>query len=245
MPRVSKRRQALAAAAASKQLAQMNREKDADAAANIKKLQWGGKGRHLNICEKQCVLRAYYNALAQQDLLKVTDRIHPRAARAAGKALMLPPGRVSSIVHSWKKYGGVRTAGRAKGSAGRASSLPPQRVASNAKSLKKHGKFRAPVGTGRSVRRGATTDKVAQEKEEQEEDGGEGGGNADDDDEEEEEEDGFTWKQSDSGSGGGVTRGKPKIVKPLSGEEGGAMGWMKRKRVEKRKEPPDAGSPVI
>lgn len=56
--------------------------------------------------QKHCVLRAYFSALT-------LNRLQYSAARAAGKALMLPPRRVSENVKGWRKHGNVRPPGGA------------------------------------------------------------------------------------------------------------------------------------
>ena len=55
MGRVSKRIKQRQAAAEAAELVQLNREQDADTAANIEKLRWE-KGRHFNVFEVRSVL---------------------------------------------------------------------------------------------------------------------------------------------------------------------------------------------
>eukprot|EP00752_Nemacystus_decipiens_P007549 g6745.t1 len=211
----SKSRKASGAEAAAKDLDRIKRENERDAASNMEKLRWK-KGHHLNVSEKQCILRAYYTALS-------LDRLHRTATRAAAKALMLPPRKVYEIVKSWEKHGEVRA--RASGS-GR-----PARQGGNDEEDEEEEEEEA--------------EKEEEEKKEENSCDVEDDVD-DEEDKEDDGRDAVPNKQSDDGRGGRsmATEGNPRAP-PFTGRTSaggaGAMGSGKRKRGEKSERPRGGG----
>lgn len=157
------------------------------------------------------MLRVYYSALS-------LDRIHHRAAKAAGQVLMLHPQRVSYIVKSWKKHGEVRASGTGR---------RVRRVRSNEKE-------KAEREEEEEIR--SETGDVAGDERDSE------------DDREDDSDSVLKKKQSVDGRTGSMamTGGKPKIkrsaIRARVGAAAGAIGGGKRKRVEKDETPGGCGS---